>query len=108
MKTAEDYFWDNLPENNIIPETESIDRQRFNFDDIYPIMESYAEQIRVDAFSEGYGQGLEHATIEEQAKAKEHAIEFLVDLAEHYVQNTHSREKAESYYNYWTTNKPQP
>jgi len=40
--------------------------------------------------------------------AKEHAIDFLVDLAEHYVQNTHSREKAESYYNYWTTNKPQP
>ena len=33
------------------------------------------------------------------------ATDFLVDYAEHFVQNFHSKEKAIIYYNYWLSEK---
>ena len=71
MEQAEKYLYEKYTKYNdwrYYPPSEST---------MVKIMESYAQQIREDAFSEGYGQGLEHATIEEQAKTRETAIEFV-------------------------------
>ena len=47
MKTAEDYFWENLPKRNLT-DRNVIDRKKVNFDDIINLMESYAKEHAIE------------------------------------------------------------
>jgi len=47
MKTAEEYFWENLYDHNLTKE-DVIDRNKVNFDEIIILMESYAKEHAID------------------------------------------------------------
>jgi len=67
MKTAEQYFWENLPKRSLTSKG-IIDRQKINFDDVIELMESYAKQQAVEFAKHSQDWTLFHLPEKEQIK----------------------------------------
>lgn len=106
---AEEFFKKNYP---ITHDALRNNERMFN-EQLFTIMESYTKQVANEDYEKCNTCGNEfhvEGTIFHwdtgrrqciKCYTKQVAVEFLVDLAENYVQNTHSKKMAELYFDEW-------